>query len=91
MDNARQGGKGLTMARQSGGRQHNKRRGRRTQCRAIGRLMAQQEGGGQTTNACWWLTASGSGGRGCTQDVLEIVPQNCTSNCAKKTLENWIF
>jgi hypothetical protein len=31
----------------------------------------------------WWLTASGGGGRGCTQDVLEILPQNRTSNCAK--------
>jgi hypothetical protein len=40
-------------------------------------------GGGWTTHARWWLTASGGGGRGCTQDVLKIVPQNCTSNHAK--------
>jgi hypothetical protein len=42
-----------------------------------------KRGGGRAMHARWWLTASGSGGRGCTQDVLEIAPQNCTSNCAK--------
>ncbi len=34
---------------------------------------------------------SGGGGRGCTQDVLEIVPQKRTSNHAKNPSENWIF
>jgi hypothetical protein len=49
------------------------------------------EGGGWTTHACWWLTASGGSGRGCTQDVLKIVPQNCTSNCAKPPSKNQVF
>jgi hypothetical protein len=29
------------------------------------------------------LKASGGGRRGCTEDVLKIVPQNCTANHAK--------
>ncbi len=39
--------------------------------------------GRQTMHARWWLKASGGGGRVCTQDVLEIIPQNHTTNCAK--------
>jgi hypothetical protein len=59
--------------------------GWRTQCRAIGRQMAQGEGWGQTTHARGWLTASGgSGGQwsillaeggGELKSYLKIVPQ----------------
>jgi hypothetical protein len=71
------------MARQLGGGRHGTRSGVEDMTQGEWAADGMTEGGGQTTHACWWLTVSGGGGRGCTQDVLKIVPHNCTSNCAK--------
>jgi hypothetical protein len=79
-------------ARQSGGGQHNKRSGVENTTQGDWAADGTTEGGGD--NACtlvvdsfwqWWER------RGCTQDVLEIVPQYRTSNRAKKPSENWVF
>jgi hypothetical protein len=92
VDDARQGGKGLPMARQSGGRQHNKRRGAEdtTQSNwvADGKM---RRGEADNAHALVVDSFSGGGGRGCTQDILETVPQKRTSNHAKPPSENLIF
>jgi hypothetical protein len=78
-------------ARQSGGGQHDKRSRVEDMMQGDWAADGTTEGRGRTTHMRWWSTASGGGGRGCTQDVLEIIPQNCTSNCAKNPSENQVF
>jgi hypothetical protein len=50
-------------------------------------------GGGPTMHARWWLTDSGGGGRGFTQDISKIVSylKKRTANCAKLPLKNQVF
>ncbi len=80
MDNGRQGGKGLTTARQTSGRQHNERRGAEDMTQGNWAADGTTRGGGgqQRTCAGGWQLLMAAGGGVHTQDILEIVPQNCT-------------
>ncbi len=71
------------MVRRLGGEQHNERSGVEDTMQGDWAVDGTTERGGRTMHAHWWLTASGGSGRGCTQDVFKIVPQNHTSNRAK--------
>jgi hypothetical protein len=61
------------MARQLGGGQHDKRSGVEDTMQGDWVADGTTRGGWADNTRGWWLTASGGGRRGCTQDVLEIV------------------
>jgi hypothetical protein len=79
------------MTRRSGGRRHDERSGVEDTTQGDWAADGTAEGGGRTTHARWWLTASGGGGKAIFRYNFvaggQIVPKKCL--CDRIEKDGW--